>query len=67
MNSTANLMPMSRKSNNRYKAKLPGQVLDEMGAKFAFVREAADKVFIDEAAYAMLLGGAKEPLSKPAF
>jgi hypothetical protein len=63
VNSTANLIPMSRKSNNRWKAKLPGQILEEMHASFTMVREGAEQAFIDEAAFGMLLNGATEMLS----
>jgi hypothetical protein len=62
VNSTANLMPMSRKSNNRWKSKLPGQIFDEMGVEYSFIREAAEQVFIDEAGYQMLMHGSRDIL-----
>ena len=60
MNSTANLAPMSRKSNNKWKSKLPGQIFEEMQVQYSYIREAAQQVFIDEEGYRMLTKGASE-------
>lgn len=57
VDSTANLLPLSRKSNNLWKAKIPGQILHENFAEFATVRSAAKPVFIDEKAFDLLLEG----------
>jgi hypothetical protein len=55
--STANLMPLSRKSNNIWKAKVPSQILAEKQAQFSIVKSAAKEVFIDEIAFEHLLEG----------
>jgi hypothetical protein len=58
--STANLMPLSRKSNNLWKFKTPWQALQERGAEYAVVREAAGQAFIDEEAFTYLSEGPRE-------
>jgi hypothetical protein len=57
VNSTANKMPLSRKSNNLWKAKIPGQVLQERSAEYNLVRQAAGPLFIDEVAFGELCRG----------
>ncbi len=57
VDSTANLMPLSRRSNNLWKSKLPGQAFSEQGAQFDAVRNAAKQAFIDEQAFRYLLEG----------
>lgn len=57
IDSTANLMPMSRKSNNLWKSKVPGQVLVEMKISYAHVREVLKPAFINEEAFQLLLDG----------
>jgi hypothetical protein len=59
IDSAANLMPMSRKSNNLWKAKVPGQVLVELKVTYAHVREVLKSAFIDEVAFQFLLEGPK--------
>lgn len=58
--STANLIPLSRKSNNTWKAKLPSQILVEEQAHFSIVKAAAKEVFIDEVAFEYLLEGSSK-------
>jgi hypothetical protein len=59
VNSTANKMPLSRKSNNLWKAKIPGQILQERRAEYSLIRQAAERLFIDEAAFGELIQGPK--------
>jgi hypothetical protein len=59
VDSTANLMPMSRKSNNLWKSKVPGQVLVEMKIAYQHVREVLKPAFINEEAFQLLLDGPK--------
>ena len=59
MDSTANLMPLSRKSNNVWKAKIPGQVLEEKSIQYTVIKAAAEPVFIDELAFEALCQGPK--------
>lgn len=59
VDSAANLMPMSRKSNNLWKAKVPGQVLVELKVTYQHVREVLKPAFIDEEAFKFLLEGPK--------
>ena len=59
MDSTANLMPLSRKSNNIWKSKMPGQILQEKKAQYGIVKQAAEQVFIDEKAFGYLVEGAR--------
>ena len=58
--STANLMPLSRKSNNIWKSKIPGQILQEKKAEYSVVKRAAKQVFIDEIAFEFLVQGARK-------
>jgi hypothetical protein len=55
--STANLMPLSRTSNNLWKAKEPCTILAEQEAHFSTVKGAASKVFIDSEAFELLRSG----------
>jgi hypothetical protein len=57
--SIANLMPLSRKSNNIWKSKIPGQILQEKTAEYSVVKQAAKQVFIDEKAFDLLVQGAR--------
>lgn len=59
VDSTANLMPLSRKSNNVWKSKMPGQILQEKKADYGIVKQAAKQVFIDEEAFGDLVEGAR--------
>jgi hypothetical protein len=58
--SIANQMPLSRKSNNIWKAKVPDQILAEQEARFPAVRNAAESVFIDAGAFEFLRNGSKD-------
>lgn len=57
VDSTANLMPLSRKSNNLWKAKIPGQILEEKAGENHRMREAGLPIFIDEIAFEALRQG----------
>jgi hypothetical protein len=59
VDSVANLMPMSRKSNNLWKAKLPGQILVETKVDYDHVSDVLKPAFIDREAFAFLLEGPK--------
>jgi hypothetical protein len=59
VDSTANLMPLSRKSNNLWKAKIPGQILHENSVEYTIVKSAAEPLFIDEVAFEALREGPK--------
>lgn len=54
VDSVVNLIPLSRRSNNQWKAKAPGQVLRESGLNFGGVREIALPLYIDEEAFHLL-------------
>jgi hypothetical protein len=69
VDSTVNLIPLSRKSNNLWKAKIPGQILQENSMEYNIIRTAAEPLFIDEAAFNALRkgpGGMKEFWSRRA-
>lgn len=57
VNSVANLMPLSRKSNNLWKARVPGQLLRERNITFNQVQEIAGAAFIDEVSFNYLCEG----------
>lgn len=59
VNSTANLMPLSRKSNNLWKAKVPGQIFKERDLSYENVQGVAKQVFIDSQGFADLRGDAE--------
>jgi Protein of unknown function DUF262 len=59
IDSIANLMPLSRKSNNLWKAKIPGQALLERKVTYDQVQEILRPAFIDETAFDYLLRGTK--------
>jgi hypothetical protein len=59
VDSTANLMPLSRKSNNIWKSKIPEQILQEKTAEYEVVKRAASQVFIDEKAFEYMVQGAR--------
>jgi hypothetical protein len=58
VNSLANLMPLSRQTNNLWRAKNPGQLLRERRISFDTVRDILGKAFIDQEAYEALYMGA---------
>jgi hypothetical protein len=58
VDATCNLMPLSRKSNNIWKAKIPGQIFKEKSIEFSSIQNIAKTVFIDKPAFDALLTGA---------
>lgn len=56
-NSVANLMPLSRKSNNQWKQKIPGQFLNEKNISFMPLSNIFASLFIDEESFNMLNNG----------
>ncbi|MGB5926114.1 MAG: DUF262 domain-containing protein [Dehalococcoidia bacterium] len=59
VNSAANLMPLSRESNNLWKAKPPGQVLAENGIVYEHVQDILRASFMDRQCFDYLLQGEK--------
>lgn len=57
VNSVANLMPLSRQSNNLWKARVPGQLLRERNITFQQVQDIARAAFIDEVSFDYLREG----------
>jgi hypothetical protein len=57
VNSVSNLMPLSRPSNNLWKARLPGQLVRERAITYLQVQEIADAAYIDSTSYSYLLEG----------
>ncbi len=57
VNSVANLMPLSRQSNNLWKAKQPGQVLSERNIDYDKRRVVLQSCFIDKQCFDYLLQG----------
>ncbi len=58
VNATCNLMPLSRQSNNIWKAKNPGQVLVERGISYAHASNILRRAFVDENCFELLISGA---------
>lgn len=58
VNSVANLMPLSRQSNNIWKAKNPGQVLVEREITYSHSQNILARAFIDRECFEFLLKGA---------
>lgn len=56
-NSVSNLMPLSRQSNNLWKARVPGQLLRERSTTYQQVQEICDAAYIDEISFGYLLEG----------
>jgi len=59
VNSAANLMPMSRESNNAWKQKIPGQFLLENQLDYTSLEATLKPIFIDQHAFALLQRGAE--------
>ncbi len=57
-NAVCNLMPLSRQSNNIWKAKNPGQVLIERQIEFAHSSAILQRAYIDETCFNSLRNGA---------
>lgn len=57
VNCVANLMPLSRVSNNNWRQKIPGQFILEKQLSFSNVKEVLRPLFIDEQAFSALAGG----------
>lgn len=60
VNSIANLMPLSRKSNNFWKAKIPGALLIERKITYEQVQDILRPAYIDEEGFEYLLKGSKK-------
>lgn len=58
VNAVCNLMPLSRQSNNVWKAKNPGQVLVERQILFVHSADILRRAFIDEECFSFLVSGA---------
>jgi len=58
VNSIANLMPLSRQSNNAWKIALPGQIIDQHHLKFDHLTQRLAALFIDENCFQLLRKGA---------
>ena len=62
VNATANLMPLSRDSNRRWKARSPGQMLrEDSQIEFDNLENLLSKVFIDQTAFDLLAGATPRP------
>ena len=59
VNSIANIMPMSRESNKKWKAKNPGQFFLEQKTSYSHSKQILDSVFIDKRGLELLLSGAE--------
>ena len=58
VNSVANLMPLSRESNNKWKQKNPAQFISELKLNFEYTQQNLRSLFIDEVAFQHLTSGA---------
>lgn len=56
--SVANLIPLSRESNNNWKAKIPGQYINENSIAYPPLKSTFDAGFIDEDCFSYLTEGA---------
>lgn len=61
VNSVANLMPLSRQSNNMWKAKIPGQLLNEKMIEYDQSSSTLSRAFIDKKAFDILMQDAHDP------
>lgn len=59
--SVANLTPLTRESNNAWRAKAPGQALKESAVSFEIASARLDSHYIDEAAFMVLTSPAPDP------
>ncbi|WP_139335907.1 GmrSD restriction endonuclease domain-containing protein [Aromatoleum tolulyticum] len=59
VNSIANLMPLSRTSNNAWKDANPGQFIETKRLSFSALRTALKPVFIDEECFRLLSSGSQ--------
>ena len=59
--SVANLTPLTRESNNTWRAKTPGQALADDGVEFGVAKERLESHFISESAFARLTSPVPEP------
>jgi hypothetical protein len=57
--STVNLMPLSRKSNNAWKSKIPGQALQDNNVAYKDVKQILKAAFINEDMFKRLLQGSE--------
>ncbi len=60
INSTANLMLLSRESNNKWKSRFPDYVIQENDIDFNNNKEILESLFIDEYAFSLLNQGAEK-------
>lgn len=60
VNSIANLMPLSRVSNNSWRQKIPGQFISEMALSYSNVKDVLRPVFIDEVCFGNLESADKQ-------
>ncbi|WP_290536885.1 DUF262 domain-containing protein [Alcanivorax sp.] len=61
--SIANLTPLSRVSNNKWKAKVPGQAILDAGLKFDHLSKTLERYFIDKESFEILVARQPDPLS----
>jgi hypothetical protein len=59
VNSVSNLMPLSRESNQKWKAKIPGQFITESALSFESMANTLKPLFIDKHAFNLLSAGAE--------
>jgi hypothetical protein len=57
VNSIANMMPLSRRSNNAWKIRLPGQIISEQKISFAQMEDRLKPLFIDRDCFNLLIAG----------
>jgi hypothetical protein len=50
-------MPLSRRSNNAWKIRLPGQIISEQKISFSQMEERLKPLFIDQECFSLLLAG----------
>ena len=61
VNSIANRMPLGRRSNKEWKAKVPGQALAERGVAFDALEDTLGRLYIDERAFELLISDRELP------
>lgn len=57
VNSIANMMPLSRRTNNAWKIRLPGQIISEQKISFSQMEDRLKPLFINEECFKLLLAG----------
>jgi hypothetical protein len=61
--SVANLTPLTRESNNTWRAKTPGQALSEQGVTYESAKSRLESHFMSASAFATLTASEPDPLS----